>query len=1168
MKQRVQALACLLVLLLCCGTLLAQSDRATITGTVKDATSAVLPGVQVRITNTGTNDTQITTTDSLGNYRAGNLPIGDYMVTFSRDGFKSFERKGLRLLTSQVAEIDATLQVGSAAQVVEVTAATPVLQTEDAVVSTNLTNEAVAELPMNVQGSRNLSNFMFNYVPGVEGSDYSSHINGSMAMTKEVMIDGVSAVSQLGGYISESQPPMEAIQEFEVDTAGISADAGHSGGGVFRYEMKSGTNKYHGSLFGFLHSTALDALSAESRLLASTTAYPDYRAAYLKKSDSMSDWGGSFGGALIKDKLFYYVSFERYMQSMWSTGAPSRTVPTDAMLGLDASGNTVAYADLSALLTTSAVLGTDSCSNTVYQGSVFNPSTGCVYVNNQIPTTSMSSVSQKIAQLYHKYYTPQNNLPTNDPGPANQPDPWFHNTQTAFKIDYNINSRHRLYGSFYYDNYPRVNADQGGVWSVTAAYGGPMANSYWHNTTAPSLRIGETWTINSHMLNVVHAAFNRFRNPSIAVSQKDKWDSELGLFNGAGNFPLITFSTGWYTNGGSYQRGWSFSNLGSQFNDFYAGNTFIYNDELDYTHGRHSWKFGAEFRAQQMNEHPDNQTFNNITFDPTSTSGYYSYNNTGSAFASFLLGDVYLATKTAVDPEYGRRKTFSAFATDDIKVSQRLTVDVSLRWDVNGAFHEKYGHWSSFVLEDTNTLTGQPGQYEYLSKGSQTFEKKQYWGNVSPHIGAAYKINDKTVARGNYGVFFVPLNMNQWGGVPYQQTGNPGYYDASTESGFNWDKGYNGVISHSQSPSYTQWGVVSVDPHSRMLGNTQQWNIGVQRELAKNTKVDVSWIQSNSYHLHTGALRTNQPTVANMQSYFASGCSAAEAARPFALSGSGWGGNCMTPYPQAGAGWGNIFSVNSPLGNSDYKSFQVSFTRRTSNGLNFQGSYNWSRTHGDVDQDFGEPWGVGSIQNIYDKAAERKGISDFDVTHIVKGYVMYDLPFGHGKRFGSGTGPVTNAVISGWSLNGNFHYSTGSPLQVHSTNSYPGFASVYVNLAKNCSLHRGSYKLNGYYLNSACFENPTTGQLGTAGNYLSGARNPGLATEDVGVHKAFSFGPEAQYRLALRMEFFNVFNRHQMGSPDTGLSDYDSNGNPLFGKVTAYGSQGGRIGQFGARFTF
>lgn len=1174
MKQRVRTLACLLVVLLLCGSLFAQSDRATITGTVKDASSAVLPGVKVKITNVGTNDVHTATTDNTGTYRVSNLPIGDYAVTFTRDGFKAFERKGITLLTSQVAEVSVSLQVGAATQIIEVTAAAPILQTEDAAVSTNLTNEAVSELPLNSQGSRNLSNFMFNFIPGVEGSDYSSHINGGVALSKEVMIDGVSAVSQLGGYISESQPPMESIQEFEVDSAGISGDAGRSGGGVFRYEMKSGTNKIHGSLFGFLHSTALDALSRESHLLAEQALAKGFTLAAkndLTKSDSMSDWGGSFGGSIIKDKLFYYASFERYMQSMWAQGAPNRVVPTDAMLGIDShTGNPLAAADLSNMLTTSNQLGTDGCGNAVYQGAIFDPNNNCVFVNNQIPVTRISGVSSKILALYHKYYTPLTQYAKNDSGPAYQPDPWFHNTQTSVKIDYNLNARNHINGSFYYDNYPRINADQGGAWSVTAAAGGPLANAYWHNTTAPSLRLGETWTINSHLINVAHAALNRFRNPSIAVSQKAGWDASLGIYNGAGNFPLMVFSSGMYTNGGDYQNGWNFSNIGSQFNDFYAGNTFIYSDELDYNRGRHNFKFGAEFRAIQMNEHPDHNVFNNITFDPTTTSPTwynYGWNMTGNAFGSFLLGKAFSTTLMAVDPEYGRRKTFAWYITDDWKASQRLSVNLGLRWDFNGRFHEKYGHWSSFVLEDFNPVSQMMGQMEYLKNGSQSFEKTQEWGNFAPHVGMAYKINDKTVIRGNLSVFFVPLNMNQWGGVPYQQTGNPGYYQHNTASNWNLDDGYHGTLSQVQTPDYTQWSAVSTDPRSLVLGNTQQYNLGFQREIARNTKIDVNWIQSFSYHLHSGSLRTNQPTVDNLKTYLQTGKFPSSDSGYFDGGGPGWQG--LTPYPQAAVGYGPLFSVGSPRGNSSYKSLQVTLTRRATQGLSFLASYNWSRTRGNADSDMGETWWAGNIQNIYDLRMERKSIAGFDMTHIVKGYVMYDLPFGKGKRFGANAGSIANAVISGWSLNGDFHYNTGTPMQIFSTTSYPGFNSVYVNLVPGCKLTSGSPKQGDYYLNKACFANPSGGDMGTAGHYIEQLRNPGLATEDISVHKAFNFGPENRYKLSFRMEFFNVFNRHQVGGPDTGLNDTDPDTKQnIFGKITDFGGLGGRQGQFGARFTF
>ena len=1167
-----------LVVLCVAGLLWAQSDRATITGVVRDSSGAMVTGAQVVCRNTGTNDAQTVMTNESGFYIVRNLPIGAYSLTFSKARFKTYERKGLTLDISQVAEINVELELGAATETVEVTGAAPILQTVDATVSANLDNQAVTELPLNVQGSRNLSNFMFAYVPGVEGTDYSSHIDGSMALTKEVQIDGTSAVSQLGGYISESQPPMESIQEFEVDSVGIEADAGRSGGGVFRYEMKSGANQIHGSLFGFLHSTDLDALSAANRL--AIIIDPANAAAYRRKSDSLSDWGGSFGGPIVKNKLFYYVSFERYMQDMWSLGANSRTVPTDAMMGLNSNGSLATYADLSPMLSPSVPVLTyggtpaiDSCGNPVYKGAIVDPATaiggvfGCVFVNNQIPTNRISTKTAQILQLFHQYYKPESALTTDDAPAAYSPDPWFHNTQTSAKLDYNLSDKQHISGSFYYDNYPRINADQGGVWSPTAPYGGPMANSYWHDTTAPSVRLSDAYTISPRLLNTVYATFNRFRNPSIAVSQSGKWDSQLGLLNGAGNFPLMYFDSGMYVGGANYQNGWNFSPLGSQYNDYYAGNTYIYSDQVAWNHGNHNFKFGTEFRVMQFNYHTDVGTFMGgypILFDPTSTApawyDFNAYNLVGNAFASFLLGDVYNAENNNPDNEYGRRKALSLYASDNVKLTPRLTLDLSLRWDYNHPYKEKNGHWSSFELNDLNPVTGEMGQYEYLTSGGQSFEKRQAWFNFSPHIGAAYKLDEKTVLRGNFGIFFTPLNLNTWGGVPYQQAGNVGFHPVTQEANFNWDAGYNPTSTQVKTPQYTQADVVSIDPHALTPGNTQQYSVGLERELDKATRVEVNWIQSHSYHLQSGIFQFNQPTVENMQNYVLNGQFPASYNHYWDGVGPAWAG--ITPYPQAEAGYGPLLSVGVPKGNSNYKSLQFSVTRRYSHGLSLLGSYAWSRAHGDVDSGFEELWWTGALQNQYDLKNEAKDILDFDQTHIVKGYVIYDLPFGHGKLLGSGVSGAVDKIIGGWSLNGDFHYNTGTPSQVHSTNSYPGFNSVYVDLVPGCKLTNGSPSLFKQWLNTSCFQNPVAAQLGTAGNFLASVRNPGLATEDLGLHKAVGMGPDGRYRLTFRLEFFNIFNRHQLAGPDTNMSD------ATFGQIINIGSQGGRVGQFGARFTF
>jgi len=1171
--RRFAVLAFLLVFGL--GMLWAQSDRATISGEVHDSTGAVVPGVKVQVINTGTNDVMNLTTNGEGRYVASNLVIGGYKVVFVKDGFKKAVRKDITLGVSQSVNLSIALETGGADTTVEVTGELPMLQTEDTKLTTNLNNKAVTDLPLTVSGGRSLSNFMFAYVPGVEGTDYDSHINGSVSKSKEVMIDGTSAVAQLGGYISESQPPMEGVQEFQVSTAGIGADEGRSGGGVFRYEMKSGSNAMHGSLFGFLHDKNLNALSANAKLNAQNATTDFNRATYLKKVDSLSNWGGSFGGPIKKDKLFYQFAFERYMASNWNLGAMNSTVPTDAMMGLNADGSLASYADLSAQLDTSKILGVDKAGHTIYGGSIVDPSTGLVFAGNLIPTSAISKTTAKILQLYHKYYAPESTTWQNNALPAASL-PWNHITESSIKIDYNINDRHRVNGSFIYNDYPRILADQGGVWSPTAGNGGPFANSYWHETKSPSIRVADYYTITPTLVNSARATMNRFYNPSTATSQAGGWNSALGLNAGVGNFPKINFhGNGWYGNSGTPADSYTqhMTGLGSQFNDFYAANTYIYNDDLTWTYGHHTVKFGVEWRAMQFNNHPDSGNYS-ITFDPGTTGT--AYNQNGSAFASFLLGDMFDGSSLgATDNLYGRRKSFSAFAEDTYAVSKKLTLDYAIRWDFNMRYKEKYGHWSNFNMDEMNSVTGLKGAYDYLTSGDQSFEKNQHYLHFSPHVGASYQVDRKTVARSSFSIFYVPLNANTWGGIPYQSTGNPGYYDINQTSGTtNWDNGWTGKVSRNQSPAHTQWGTVSIDPNALLMGNSMQWMAGVQRELPCAIKLDVSWIQSWSHHLHNGALRTNQPTIETYRGFLANGKLPSSYNGYFGNFGSNGGPwyAGLTPYPQAAIGWGNIFSVDSPLGNSTYKGLQISASKRAGHGVSFQGSYVWSRTRGDSDSSMSETWGFGSIQNIYDLASERKDIASFDVTHVVKGYVLYELPFGQGKALFGQVGNITNQIIGGWSLNAGFHYNTGSPMSIHSTNSYPGFGSVYVNLVSGCSMKNGSPAIGKQWINPNCLANPdaTTGQLGTAGNFIEQLRYPGQASEDMSLSKAVSFGANARYKLSFRVDFFNVFNRNTKSGVDTNLFDYDPKKptTSTFGRVTSYGGQGGRVGQIGARLSF
>lgn len=1159
----------LLALLFAVPETFAQSDRATITGTIRDESGGVVTGVRVVATNVSTNLQTVSASNGLGEYTLLNLSIGQYTVVFSKDGFADYQRSGVNLAVAQVAQIDSVLTLGARVETTVVNTDTPLLQTQTPSISTNLNNAAVSELPLNVQGGRNLSSFMFAYIAGVEGAgstaadkDFASHIDGSLTDTKEVMIDGTSAVSQIGGYLSESSPPMEAVQEFQVTSAAAGADEGRTGGGVFRYEMKSGTNAWHGSGLYYMHNDAFDARSYgdkynEAVCLVDPGALGQTMAgcknAFGKPADSLYDYGASIGGPIKRDKLFFYSALERYTFSNIGIGGLSSTVPTMAFLN----------GDFSALLNKNVVLGTDSAGQTVYEGAIIDPQTDDAFPGNIIPPKRISEVSQKIIDLYKQYYQPlAPTLTNNNALPLNSPATWYESNEFSTKLDYNASERHRLDGSVIFAYIPRLLSDQGGIWSAGSQNGGPMANSYDHNTTAPSIRIRDSWTASQTLLNVFSVTFNRFRVPSIARSQSGDWPAALGLGDfGAGNFPVIKFQ-GINGNDQTYVGGLPIDEtyLGSQFNDFYAANTFIYDDRLSWVRGRHTYKFGADFRAQQFNSHADTGVPTFI-FDPAQTEGTFGP-NAGFGFASFLLGVVNQASVSEPDNTYGRRKSISLFAQDDIKVTPKFTLNLDLRWDFNGRYHEKYGHWSTFDTTAINPVTGLPGALEFANGGGDSFEKKEYFHNFSGLIGGAYQLTPKTVVRASFGVFYVPLNLNTWSGIPYGF--NPGFVlNNQVLTPFDWDSGYPGhAVDMGKNPNFTEYGMVSIDPRMLELGNIQEWTVGVEREISRDFAVDVTFIQNHGYHLESGYTEANQPKLSAYTALVQSGQQWSWITEP-GFSGYGWAS--VAPFPNVAMTYGPLYFVGSPLGNSDYQSLQFKVQKRAARGLSMLASYNLSSCHGDVDDAFEDLFWAGPLQDVYNLQKERRTICSFDQTNIVKGYVLYELPFGRGQALLPHAGSALNTLIGGWTLAGDFDYATGTPMRITANVYYPGINNVYSDIVPGCDIHEHyNGQVGGTYFNPACFVNPPNGEFGDAPGYLAGLRNPGFASEDLGVSKSERFGCE-DCQLRLYFQIFNVFNRHGFAGPNTQI------GTGGFGEVLPQdlnGLPGPRVGQFGARFIF
>ena len=311
MTLRHIVLACATLALVCLsdGVLRAQSERGTIRGLIVDATNSAIERVSVTATNVDTGVTTASISDRDGLYSLLNLPPGRYDLAFEKDGFRPLVH-AMTVGVQSALRLDVTLQVGGVRDSVTVNATSPLLDSRSGATGTTLQNAVITNLPLNITSGRSIENFAYAIAPGVEGNNWTSNIVGGAPFTKEVILDGTSATIQIQGHITESSPPMEAVQEFKIDTSGMPAEYGRTGGGVFNFSLRSGTNALHGSAYGQFRHEAFDANTWMNDYLAS--ADPANTDLYAKPRDRQQLGGVSLGGPVRENKTFYFLSFEEY----------------------------------------------------------------------------------------------------------------------------------------------------------------------------------------------------------------------------------------------------------------------------------------------------------------------------------------------------------------------------------------------------------------------------------------------------------------------------------------------------------------------------------------------------------------------------------------------------------------------------------------------------------------------------------------------------------------------------------------------------------------------------------------------------------------------------------------------------------------------------------------
>jgi hypothetical protein len=1082
------------------------------------------------------------------------------------------------------------MAVGAVAESVTVKGDVPLLNSEQATMGTNLTSADLEILPLSVQGGRDVSSFAFNTVPTVLGNDWSSSIAGSLTMSKAIVVDGTDLNAGIQG--TQTPPGMEAVQQFEVQTSGTGVDAAATGGGAFMYTLKSGTNQFHGSGYGFLANEALDANTWDNNYFGRK-----------RPRDRYNDYGFSGGGPIYipkiydgRNKTFVFGSYERYSQTDLRFTPNSVTVPSPAFLN----------GDFSALLDKSVNFGTDSAGNTIYRGAIFDPSTGNVFPGNTIPTNRISAESQKLVALYKLYAPTNSSLTNNYPTPTNGA-PLVHSRSLDFKVDENFSANNHLSWSLnYYTNPLLEQNDTPTLWLAGSANPGPLSRSSASSLISKDTRVVDAHTITPTLLNTFSLAWNNYSNGSLPGSLVDNQSLGFPTFGPAANsLPRMFFGC---VN--------SFAQIcenpiGNRFGYIFEDTQWHFRDDVSWIKGRHTVKFGGEFIMYRPNDSGSrgtmNYTFSNATGLPASL-----YNNStveqqlGFGFANFLLGDVASANQAQGIASAAGRNGLNFFVNDSIKVTPKLTASLGVRWDYNTRWNSYIGKWTNFNLDEQNpTWAPLKGAYEYATSSSNSWERNEYLHQFSPVVGVAYQATNRLVARASWGYHYIPLGINQWGALPYNiSVGSAlqGYIPQSYTSAapnavaFNWDQTiYGGTLypaSHNPTANIVYgYATASIDPNTLELGHTQNWNAGVEFQITKNTVLNVDYSGNIGRNLHEPSIDPlNYPTWSAYQPLLTSGHAndfissqaGATAAGvpwyPFLTTMQGaYGGYPayagISPYPQIGATYGPVLFAGTPIGSSAFEGLVMELKKRTSSGLAADLNYTFSKATGNVTNlpgnrnggNMNEGWiNASPWQDPYAYQSYADTVEPSFPRHQVKGYLVYELPFGRGKHWEPQARGL-NYLVGGWQIGSLVGYRSGLPLQaVFPSFGYPGWSAVYanrvgksVNTFKRLDLSNPADPSNVMYSSSA-FADPTFGTFGNQALYSNDFRSWAYYNEDLSIIKNFGFARDNRVKLVLRAEFFDVLNRHHWSDPNSYATNTQN-----FGAVL--GVYGNRRGQVGAR---
>lgn len=1114
----------------------AQQQMASLTGRITDTSGASVSGAQVTITDMERGTKVVVTSDENGDYTVPQIPPAEhYMLTVNKAGFKETIQPDVVLQVAQSAKIDVIMALGAVTETVNVSAAPPQLDTQTSSLGQVITGQTVEALPLNGRSTFRLialtpgvtfqrSAFgQFGDVPVNSTWDTNFTINGGRAQSNEVLIDGVPSSAGFFNQIT-TLPIVDETQEFKVESNNLSAIYGRYSGGAINVTTKSGTNGFHGDLFEFIRNDALDA-----------NEWFNKAAGGARNPFRMNQFGGTVGGPVSiphfysgRDRTFFFFAYQGTRRTQGSTF--TGTVPTAAQRA----------GDFSALCKTFNSAGVCTSGTQIYNPFSYNSTTKtrAPFAFNQIPSNLFDPVALKM-----QTYFP---LP-NAGGPNALTKNFISLSPTILsqdvysgRVDQNVTKNYHVSGRYAFSTTPLT---QPNVYNNVASTGASAVGTTTFRNQ--SFALDNVYQVSPTLLLNTNYGFARWF--------QSRQTRSYGFDNNTLGFPAnmvqaITIPMFPAVNIGGGYSGLANQSYLSNGNDSHA--VLVSVTKLL---GKHSLTFGVDGRMHRINFFSVANSAGTYSFAIAQTQGPVPTTATGgNAYASFLLGfgssgSFPIGSGSELQDFYG-----AVYAQDDIRLTQRLTVNVGVRYDSESAYtdrHNQLNYFDSTITSPTRNASfpNLAGGLVFADTGTtgRTVYTRQH-GNVGPRVGFAFSPQPTTSVRGGFGISYAPLEIssNAVGFVSNLGFSSSTGWNTSNDNGVTpanllsnpFPQGFSAPTGKSLGAATQLGQAITVWTHNPPTPYSMQWNFDVQQQFPASVLLDVGYSGSRGEHL-TGTFDRNTLDPRYMALGSGLNTSVSNPFRPFVQIGTLSNPTVsqrqlLLPYPQ----FLSVVEVNNPWGDSNYHSLQMKLVKRMSGGLSLLASYTWSKLISNAnaqDAPIGPSDNTG-VQDYYDLRAERS-VSELDQPQNFVLNSVYELPFGHGKLWFAKVPALMNVFVGGWKVTSILTEQSGFPLTLSAAGVGGGTRPNLVpGISPQIQGNRSNQQRVQAWFNTAAFVTPPSYSFGTVRRTFTEVRGPGISNLDASLEKFTKF---ERLDTEFRVELFNVTNTPHFSMPDMARQD-------------------------------